>query len=52
MTAEFEFEFLRERLRAIQDRLVRPKGLDAGELARLKREALAIEKTIKSMHRW
>ena len=51
MSAEFEFEFLRERLRAIQDRLVRPKGLDAGELAQLKAEALAIEKTIKSMRR-
>ena len=52
MSAEFEFEFLRERLRAIQDRLARPKGLDAGELARLKAESLGIEKTVKSMRRW
>ena len=51
-SAEFEFEFLRERLRAIQDRLVRPKGLDAGELTQLKAEALAIEKKIKSMRCW
>ena len=51
MSADFEYDFLRERLRGIQARLARPKGLGAGELARLKREALAIESTITSMRR-
>lgn len=49
MGVEFEYEFLRERLREIRSRLARRDRLDLHELSRLKTEASSIEKALKDM---
>jgi hypothetical protein len=51
MTADFEHEFLRERLRAIRSRLSRPVRLKPQELANLKAECQAIENILKALPR-
>ena len=51
MTADFEYEFLQERLRAIRSRLSRPDRLQWQELANLKAEYESIENIVKAMPR-
>jgi hypothetical protein len=49
--AEFEYEFLRERLRSIRLRLARPERLSLAEITALKAEALSLERAMASMRR-
>lgn len=51
MSADFEFEFLQERLKAIRVRLARPERLGLPELNSLKAEYDAIAEVLRTMPR-